>query len=460
MRRRLLACGLVVATGLAGGTAAFVLADGPADPSDRPGELSAASDAQVAASWPQIITTKVALSKPLAYLSPGYNRVATYTRLGVSAAPNGTVRIAWPAANGVHVTPLTKGLKRAGADTVVAKTKEVGGLVAHNNGFALLTRGPDTNKWKETGAYLIRYTGGKRAFSHKLTGKSSHDTSPVLGGALAWNGKKYGAYFIVHGAGGFADGHFGDKLAYVGPKGRRLGGGWNWGCSHNQGIGLTAEPTGAFGSLCFEDWRSGLFISTGIGAPNNAPVIQREQCWAGYCGGNFGGFVKNRAGRYAVAFSSRGAASAKPSGDGRGWTVKAKYPTHQVAVAFLKSKSAKGGAPVYLTANRKVDHVNVRIAPYGNNRFLVSWQSVANAVCKAGTCTGRFTGTHLRLINAKGKWVSRDVVVGKHIAGDIAVLSNGDLVWASAAAAPNYSRALGGSPTTRTLNVHRLRFQA
>jgi hypothetical protein len=459
LRKRLLITGLVATTGLAGGAYVFVTSDGLAR-NETPGQLSAAADAQVAATWPQITTTKVTLSKPLAFLTPGYNRVATYTRLGVSAAPNGTVRLAWPAANGVHVTPLGTGLKRAGADTVVAKTKEIGGLVAHNNGFALLTRGPDSNKWNETGAFLIRYNGGKRAFTTKLTGKASHDTSPVLAGALAWNGKKYGAYFVVHGAGGFADGHFGDKLAYVGPKGKKLAGGWNWGCSHNQGTGLTAEPSGAFGSLCFEDWRSGLFISTGIGAPNNAPVIQREQCWAGYCGGNFGGFVKTRSGRYAVAFSSRGAASAKPSGDGRGWTVKAKYPTHQVAVAFPKSKSKKGGAPVQLTANRTVDHVNVKIAPYGNNRFLVSWQGIGNAKCKTGTCTGRFTGTHLRLINAKGQWISRDVVLPKHIAGDIAVLPNGDLVWASAAAAPNYSRALGSSPTTRTINIHRLRLQS
>ena len=47
--------------------------------------------------------------------------------------------------------------------------------------------------------------------------------------------------------------------------------------------------SGAFTSLCFDDWRSGLFVSTSIGAPDEAPVVQREQCWAGYCGGTFAG---------------------------------------------------------------------------------------------------------------------------------------------------------------------------
>ena len=74
--------------------------------------------------------------------------------------------------------------------------------------------------------------------------------------------------------------------------------------------------------------RSGLFVSTGIGAPDVAPVVQREQCWAGYCGGTFpsrtGDLVKSATGRYATAFASRGAASAKKNpadSSGRGWTA-------------------------------------------------------------------------------------------------------------------------------------------
>jgi hypothetical protein len=379
-------------------------------------------------------------------------------------APDGTLRVAWPASDGIHVTPLTSAGKRSGADTVVKGTKEVGGLVAHNDGFALLTRVADSNKWKDTAAALIRYQNGKQSWRTKLTGTSSNDTSPTLDGQLAWNGKKYGAYFVVHGAGGFADGHFGDKLAYVNPKGKKLSGGWGWGCSHNEGIALRAEKTGDFTSLCFDDWRSGLFVSTGIAAPDNAPVVQREQCWAGYCGGTFAGrtgdIVKSSTGRYATAFASRGAASAKKNPEdssGRGWTVKPKTSTHQVALAFLKNRKTPSGKPVYLTSAKGTEHVNVRVAPYGKDRLLVSWESLKNAKCASGTCTGTFTGTHFRLVDWNGKLQGADKVVKARISGDIAVLKDGTLTWAYAPVTPSYSSALNSaSPTTKTLKIARL----
>ncbi|KPI18412.1 hypothetical protein OK074_1611 [Actinobacteria bacterium OK074] len=410
-----------------------------------------------------VATTTVSLPAKFPYLSAGYNNSREWTRTATAVAPNGTLRVAWPAADGVHVTPLTAAGKRSGADTVVKGTKEVGGLVAHDNGFALLTRVADTNKWKDTAAALIRYTNGKQTFRTKLTSTASHDTAPLLDGQLTWNGTKYGAYFVVHGAGGFADGHYGDKLAYVSAKGAKLSGGWSWGCSHNEGIALHAEKSGAFTSLCFDDWRSGLFVSTGIGAPDTAPVVQREQCWAGYCGGTFpgrtGDLVKSASGRYATAFASRGAASAVKNPDdssGRGWTVKPKTATHQVAVAFLKNRNSPAGKPVYLTSSKTTENVDVHVAPYGKDRLLVSWESLKNAKCAAGTCTGTFSGTHFRLVDWNGKVQSTDKVVTSRITGDIAVLKDGTLTWAYAPVTPSYASALTKSPTTTTLRIARL----
>ncbi|MFF6784614.1 hypothetical protein [Streptomyces sp. NPDC012510] len=411
-----------------------------------------------------VSNTTVSLPAKFPYLSAGYNNSREWTRTATAAAPNGTLRVAWPASDGIHVTSLTAAGKRSGADTVVKGTKEIGGLVAHNDGFALLTRVADSNKWKETAAALIRYKGGKQAWRTKLTGRSSNDTAPLLDGQLAWNGKKYGAYFVVHGAGGFADGHFGDKLAYVGSTGKKLGGGWGWGCSHNEGIALRAETSGNFTSLCFDDWRSGLFVSTGIAAPDNAPVVQREQCWAGYCGGTFAGrtgdLVKSSTGRYATAFASRGAASAKKNPEdssGRGWTVKPRTSAHQVAVAFLKNRNTPSGKPVYLTSAKGTEHVNVRVAPYGKNRLLVSYETLKNAKCASGTCTGTFTGTHLRLVDWNGKLQGADKVVKARISGDIAVLKDGTLTWAYAPVTPSYKTGLNGaSPTTKTLKIARL----
>ncbi|MGW7728950.1 hypothetical protein [Streptomyces canus] len=288
---------------------------------------------------------------------------------------------------------------------------------------------------------------------------------PTLDGQLTWNGKKYGAYFVVHGAGGFADGHFGDKLSYVSAKGAKLSGGWGWGCSHNEGVALHAETTGDFTSLCFDEWRSGLFVSTGIGAPDVAPVVQREQCWAGYCGGTFAGrtgdLVKSSTGRYATAFASRGAASAKKNPDdssGRGWTVKPKTGTHQVAVAFLKNRNSGPGKALYLTNAPGTEHVDVHVAPYGKNRLLVSWESVKNAKCACGTCTGTFTGTHFRLIDWNGTFQSADKVVSARITGDIAVQKDGTLAWAYVPVAPSYTKPLtGASPTSTSLRIARLR---
>ncbi|MGW3130136.1 hypothetical protein [Streptomyces sp. NPDC001123] len=411
-----------------------------------------------------VTSTAVSLSAKYPYLSAGYNNTREWNRTATAVAPDGTIRVAWPAADGVHVTPLTAAGKRSGADTVVEGAQEVGGLVAHANGFALLTRVSDTNKWKETAAAIVRYTGGKRTWTTKLTGTASHDTSPTLDGRLTWNGSKYGAYFVVHGAGGLADGHFGDKLSYVSAGGKKLSGGWSWGCSHNEGIALHAEASGAFTSLCFDDWRSGLFVSTGIGAPDVAPVVQREQCWAGYCGGTFpsraGDLVKSSTGRYATAFASRGAASARKNPDdssGRGWTVTPKTATHQVAIAFLKSRNSGPGRAVYLTSAKTVENVDVHLAPYGKDKLLLTWESLKNATCSAGTCTGTFTGTHLRLVNWSGTPASADKVVSARFTGDIAVLRDGSLTWAYAPVTPTYSSPLSGaSPTTTTLRIARI----
>ncbi|MDX3451145.1 hypothetical protein PV396_04140 [Streptomyces sp. ME02-8801-2C] len=411
-----------------------------------------------------VTATAVTLPAKFPYLSAGYNNTREWTRTATAVAPNGTLRVAWPASDGVHVTPLTSAGKRAGGDSIVKGAKEVGGLIAHNDGFALLTRVADTNKWKETAAALVRFSQGREAWRTKLTGTASHDTSPTLDGQLTWNGTKYGAYFVVHGAGGFADGHFGDKLSYLSAKGGKLSGGWGWGCSHNEGIALHAEPTGAFTSLCFDDWRSGLFVSTGIGAPDNAPAVQREQCWAGYCGGTYAGrtgdLVKSSTGRYATAYGSRGSASAAKNPDdssGRGWTVKPRWSTHQVAVSLLKNRNSPAGRALYLTNAPGTEHVNVRVAPYGKDRLLVSWESLKNARCASGTCTGTFTGTHLRLIDWNGAFKSPDKVVQARITGDIAALKDGSLTWAYVPVTPSYATPLtGASPTTASLRIARL----
>jgi len=338
----------------------------------------------------------------------------------------------------------------------VRGTKEVGGLVAFDDGFALLTRLPDTNKWGDTAAYLLRYRGTARLWAAKPTDAASNDTAPVLDGALRWNGARFGAYFVVHGAGGFADGHYGDKLVYVDDSGNRLSGGWDWGCSHSGGIALWPASSGAFASLCGDGWRSGFFVSTAIGAPDQAPAIERLQCWAGYCGGVLGGLVRSPSGRYAVAYTSRGDASAAKNPQDtscRDWTVNSKWNTHQVAVSFPSGASTPSGSPVYLTTDTADDHVDARIAPYGAHDFLVPWETITHPACGAGTCTGTFAGTHLRAIDQNGRFVTADLVVQAPIAGDVAVPPNGSLAWAGPSGSP--SSGVGATTTGLTVAVLR-----
>jgi hypothetical protein len=82
--------------------------------------------------------------------------------------------------------------------------------------------------------------------------------------------------------------------------------------------------------------------------------------------------------------------------------------------------------------------------------LLVSWESITNASCVNGTCTGHFAGTHLRVVSWSGRTVGPDTVVNAHIAG-------GSLVWAFAQATLDDSGPLNGSgPTTTTLTIAHL----
>ncbi|MBO1335434.1 hypothetical protein J3486_29830, partial [Streptomyces sp. VRA16 Mangrove soil] len=84
----------------------------------------------------------------------------------------------------------------------------------------------------------------------------------------------------------------------------------------------------------------------------------------------------------------------------------------------------------------------------------MSREGLAQATRANGTCTGTFTGTHLRLVDGNGVATSKDTVVKARVAGDIAVLAGGDLVGAYAPVAPSCTTALtGASPKVRTLRV-------
>jgi hypothetical protein len=135
--------------------------------------------------------------------------------------------------------------------------------------------------------------------------------------------------------------------------------------------------------------------------------------------------------------------------------VTSKWDTHQVAVSFLRDASTPEGSPVYLTSDTQNDHVDTRIAPYGAHSFLVSWETVTNPSCNAGTCTGSFAGTHVRVIDRSGRFLTPDLTVATPMAGDVALLPDGSIAWAGPGGSASGSTGVGA--TTGELTVAVLR---
>ncbi|RYF40282.1 MAG: hypothetical protein EOO38_22125, partial [Cytophagaceae bacterium] len=130
---------------------------------------------------------------------------------------------------GVHVQQVDPSTFASVGDAVtVAGGKEAGGLVAHNDGFALLTNEAmpsgtsDPTPGSTPVPVLYRYTSGKPTFKTWLGGPDNVGgmgalASPDMNGDLAYSetAKIYGAYFVVTAYSGDAKGHFGDAIQYV-----------------------------------------------------------------------------------------------------------------------------------------------------------------------------------------------------------------------------------------------------
>jgi hypothetical protein len=364
-----------------------------------------------------ISVSTVKLASAFSYLSPSSNGIPTWTRTVTAVAPNGTLEVAWQAANSVHVTPVNRWMQRRGPDVVINGAREIGGLVAFNNGFTLLTRVSDHNRYGETAAALIRVANNRVVLFVKLTGSSSHDTSPVLNGQLTWNGSQYTAYFTVHSTSN--SGQWGDKFVPVSSSGQMMSGGWEWGCRGNVGRSLSSGSN-SYGT-CWDDGTSGASKSSSLDqmATSNGQV---------------------------VALSARGPVTWKKSN--LTWSVNPLWKTNQVVIVFLSGSHWKHANSVWLTSDQTTQNLNVHIAPYGKNAMMVTWDSYRN---------GQWTGTHFRLIDSWGRFLTADLVLTIHVSGNIVVLSNGDLAWAFVQQSPAWYHGNGIWPTTTRLFLARLR---
>ncbi|MEY9872105.1 hypothetical protein ABH931_001579 [Streptacidiphilus sp. MAP12-33] len=371
-----------------------------------------------------ISVSTIQLSSAFSYLSPDGHGMPQWTHTVTAVAPDGTVEVAWQAANAVHVTRVDGRLRRTDPDTVVTGAHEIGGLVAFDDGFALLTRVADHNRRGETAAALIRVRDGRVAFVARLTGSASHDTAPVLDGRLAWNGGRYAAVFTVHGAGGSQNGRWGDKMVYVSDSGRMLPGGREWGCRGDTGRTLGWSGPAAASSVAYNCYDDGTSAGSAL-TPGDDMVQVGDGSWV-------------------TALSSRGPVSARKNI--LTWSVTPRWSTDQAVLLFVDPRSHTARS-VILTATAGTANVNVHVAPYGRTALLVSWESVRH---------GTFTGTHFRLVDLTGRFLTPDLVLTVHVSGTIAVLADGDLVWAFVRQTPVYGQRIHRWPTVTSLLLARL----
>ena len=183
---------------------------------------------------------------------------------------------------GVHIQGVDpKTFAAVGTPVTIKDGKEAGGLVAHNDGFALLTNEIVSGEAKDPLPVMYKYTNGKQAFRTLLGGSGfSGDAlaSPDINGDLVFSEKAgyYAAYIVVTSYSGSASGHFGDAIRYVNPDGKVeeiQGASSSWGCSHNTGIAFEAADEPPFASICAED-QGAIWLNTETqGMGNECPRL-------------------------------------------------------------------------------------------------------------------------------------------------------------------------------------------
>jgi hypothetical protein len=373
----------------------------------------------------------------------------------------GRAMVAWLNAGGtdVHVTLLTPQLERLPEDLIdlddyVVPGTELSGLVAHDDGFAVLTRrldpgepiGPGTPPARMQAAHLVRWALDRReVFARPLTGTFSivtgvpenerrdhpevTPTSIGLSGRLAHNGTNYAAYFTSEG--GVRDrfaGMSSDKLVQVDDSGNYVSSWRAAGCRQSLGGRIVPELDG-FTVFCMSDGalgESGIYAVERSGgtrflAPQVAPAA------GDYLGGNLGAALKTPSG-YLVAWASRGIDT------GTGNYV---FEPHEPATMAISNALVRVGTTDWPflpdNARPKQDAVNVHAVPYGDKVLLV-WETIDTPQFRGGAGYGIHGGTHFQLVDHQGTKATEEDYLPDAVApngqDDIVQFPNKDIGWA------------------------------
>ncbi|KAJ4365013.1 hypothetical protein N0V83_008629 [Neocucurbitaria cava] len=356
-----------------------------------------------------------------------------------------------------------------GASVTVTGGKEAGGLVAHNDGFALLTNeampSGTTNAPPDNTpvAVLYRYTDGKETFKTWLGGPSNPGSmgnlaSPDMNGDLAFSETSgmYGAYFVVTAYSGDASGHFGDAIQYVNENGtleQIQGASSSWGCSHNTGIAFEAADSVPFASLCSED-QGEIWLNTGgTGMDKSGIKVSNEVTQNGAGNEAMGGMSGSYSGlarfigsdSYIFSWVSRGAKNLTTNEwMGEGYTHSDNRTVNRnVAIATFSDKKTLNGEEatsvlggdgdkqVNWITQGSADCQNAHVAAFDGTNAVVTWEEIAEPTCEfvAMGCKGAFTGSYFQLVNNGEKVGTALKSMDVYVAGDMVTMSDGRVCW-------------------------------
>jgi hypothetical protein len=214
--------------------------------------------------------------------------------------------------------------------------------------------------------------------------------------------------------------------------------------------------------MCFSDRYPNPGLNLVI-ADQDPRRLAPEYTNPGYSAGKFGSVLKLSDGRYFIGWLSRGV-----DFDRMGNVSGPAMGPHDIAFTRLSKDRTPLGRNAWLMSTPDVDEQNLHFAPYGPNRILMVWDSIENAQCMNGTCQGIYGGTHVRLIDADGNFLTPEETIDAppNSSDDISPFPNGDLGWAFAAEQRDYSKPLDivngvpNVPPVRQINVARLTYCA
>ncbi|KAI8311207.1 hypothetical protein K4K59_007554 [Colletotrichum sp. SAR11_240] len=385
---------------------------------------------------------------------------------------------------GVHVQPIDPTTFAATGDLVtISGGKEAGGLVAHNDGFAILTN-EALSGVTDPVAVLYRYTNGKETFKTYLGGPDVDQgqamMSPDMNGDLVFSEKAgyYAAYIVVTAYEGSATGHFGDAIRYIDTTGKLTniaGASSSWGCSHNTGIAFEAADEAPFASLCAED-QGAIWLNTKTqGMTSDGVKVSNEHVINGGANEAMGGMSGSYsvlarfigADSYIFSWVSRGAKDLTANEwMGSGYTTsKNRTNNRNVAIALFSDKNtlvgdqatsevgaADGDKQVNWMTSGTNDCSNAHAAAFDSSKALVTWEEISNPICDfdAMGCKGIFAGTKFQMVGSDGKKVGEAVSADDtYVAGDMVTMSDGRICWPYVSMDWKLDGPVTGSPVSK-----------